>query len=491
MRTLSRFAVIGLACGWLLAVSFAPARASNYHDFEKMWRLVPGQANALLLIDAEGLFASPLGQQHNWKKKLLEAYVSHGISLPPDTVRVMVAASLNPTEHLRSEWKLGVLDLSRPVSLTSIARDTSGTLDTLGTQEAVLTRTGRFVVKLAEQRVAAISADNRQTAARWLRSTLVPADRMSPFLRAAAAPLTGTSKVKVLMALDLQDAITPEQVQGILAEAESLKGKKYDAAVVTNCLASLKGVVLTVSVDKEITGDLRVEFGESASVLTPFAKPLLLEILAKFAGVDDLEQWTPHVEKSHLTLQGSLTASGLRQILSIVEVPTGDVASEEPEPAADPEKVKADATQKYFTALNSLITDVRRELKNTREDHASWSERYAEKIDQLPVLNVDTDLLTYAGNVSGSLRYQAVAKRSAGIRKGVRNAQPVYATNTYYGPFGGYAWETHRDNPDRTRIGREEMARYQDVRMSEWQQIDAKLVEIRRTMTQRYMREFQ
>ena len=49
MRTLSRFAVIGLACGWLLAVSFAPARASNYHDFEKMWRLVPGQANALLL----------------------------------------------------------------------------------------------------------------------------------------------------------------------------------------------------------------------------------------------------------------------------------------------------------------------------------------------------------------------------------------------------------------------------------------------------------
>lgn len=65
----------------------------------------------------------------------------------------------------------------------------------------------------------------------------------------------------------------------------------------------------------------------------------------------------------------------------------------------------------------------------------------------------------------------------------------AYARNPYTG-YGSYAYATVKDQPDRTKIRREEMAKASEVRFSEWKQIEDGMVALRRTLTERYQIEF-
>ena len=99
---------------------------------------------------------------------------------------------------------------------------------------------------------------------------------------------------------------------------------------------------------------------------------------------------------------------------------------------------------------------------------------------------------------SGSLRYQAQAKREAGLRSGVRASIPTYSVYGRYGtgytPNGSYgtygAWVAKRDVPDTIAIETQEQAPATQIRISEWKQIEDGLVKIRRTLTERYKAEF-
>ena len=89
------------------------------------------------------------------------------------------------------------------------------------------------------------------------------------------------------------------------------------------------------------------------------------------------------------------------------------------------------ASRHYYNAVEVLIQDLKKTLRKERDNDAVWNERYARKIDRLPVLNVDEELLAFGADTAERFRNIALSKRSAGVRAGVRKSN-TYG-NYYYG----------------------------------------------------------
>ena len=55
----------------------------------------------------------------------------------------------------------------------------------------------------------------------------------------------------------------------------------------------------------------------------------------------------------------------------------------------------------------------------------TYFDKYAKRIERLPILNVDPELLGYSAFVASSLRSASGAVRNMGIQSGVRQAQII------------------------------------------------------------------
>jgi hypothetical protein len=76
--------------------------------------------NALILIDAERLFASPLAQKEDWKKRQLANYAERPMTIPPQATKVVRAAQWDL--HTReSIWELVMLESPTAPFLENIA----------------------------------------------------------------------------------------------------------------------------------------------------------------------------------------------------------------------------------------------------------------------------------------------------------------------------------------------------------------------------------
>jgi hypothetical protein len=148
----------------------------------------------------------------------------------------------------------------------------------------------------------------------------------------------------------------------------------------------------------------------------------------------------------------------------------------------------ARASQAYFKAVYTLIEDLRKTLDDTRDNHAVWMERYGRKVDALPILNVDEELLAWGASVGETFREMALAERSSNIRSGVRKSQ-VYGAYQYSYDGYGYGNVTSTGNV-RNTIKREEGARAKNVRFSSWKEMEDATALIRQDMTKRYQVEF-
>ena len=106
------------------------------------------------------------------------------------------------------------------------------------------------------------------------------------------------------------------------------------------------------------------------------------------------------------------------------------------------------ASEKYFSSVNQYFEDLRDKEPQRIAQYGVWFDKYARKIDQLPMVNVDSEMLTYGAYVAQQLRNAATAIQGIGIRSRVRQVDAADAggvTPGYYGGNynGGYAvwWE--------------------------------------------------
>jgi hypothetical protein len=242
-----------------------------------------------------------------------------------------------------------------------------------------------------------------------------------------------------------------------------------------------------------------------------FAKPLLLEVLAnQGAMIDEFNDWTVNVTSKQISLKGVLEPSGMRRILSLLEPPhSPDYTPPKPSSGTQPEELTvALASLEYFKTIKTMLDDLQGKRKSTEfvtwGQVGLWFERYAKKIDNLPILNVDNELLDYGAFVSDSLRQSETAMKGIGAKSGYRKTQlgNYYSTQTFaapvavtrWGAAGVYGW---RSQEDLAAKGQAEAQVRTQERISGnanahfiMQGIDQATSAVRRTMTQKYKMEF-
>ena len=91
-----------------------------------------------------------------------------------------------------------------------------------------------------------------------------------------------------------------------------------------------------------------------------------------------------------------------------------------------------------------MANDLKEDMKSSKNLASTtlWFDKYAKRIERLPILNVDEELLNYSGFVASALRQAAGSVRTMGIQSGVRESQIISSSAGYgyvgrYGMYGG------------------------------------------------------
>jgi hypothetical protein len=407
-------------------------------QFQDLVARVPATANSLVLINVKKIFVSPQAQRENWKQKLEQAFASGLVFLPPDA-DVCVLASQLDFDLMRPEWEIALLELNGAPSLPLIARQQKGRLESVAGSAAVALPSDNYLVSLGPKTVGTMAPANRQGVARWIRST---SDRgkpaISPYLQSALgfADDVGT---EIVMALDLADTFDVEAARKKLEASQTLQGKKIDLDRLTKALGSLKGAMLGIRTGEKLHGKVKVDFGEDVSFMADYAKPLLLEVLAaRGTKIDDFDGWKSVVKEKQISIDGELTPTGLRRVLSVVDAPSMPVSYSESTPPSEPppakETLTAEVSKAYFQSIQHLFRDLRGDRRDAKSlgQVAGWFDIYGRRIDRLPVLGVDKDVLNYSAYVSEQLRAASSAYKGVGIRYGARRASVFDPAFSYY-----------------------------------------------------------
>ena len=450
-------------------------------QFASLATNVPASANAIALVDVKRLFASPLALKEEWQDKYDRAFASGLCAIPPFTNRLVLAAELD-YEHMQPAWELAVAELADTRTAAMIARTIKGILDPIGTFPAVAIRDDSYVVELGNKRLGAMAPANRQFVARWLReiqSRAAPA--LSSYLKGS---LAASEKSQIVIAFDLEDAVPPKIIRAKLAASETLVAKKVNVDAAAKALATLRGLALEVAVSDAASGRIRIHFSGDTTALKPVAMPLFLEIVGDLgAYVADIESWSVTVEPKRITLDGPLSTAGMRRVLALVDSPTSTILSSDNQQASQSSEASAQAhaSQQYFRSLMSILDDLRAEGKTSKTlaQNGMWFDKWARRIDRMPIQNVDPELLEFGRAVAAGLRNMASNIRGVGINSAAQNAQVAAANYSY---FTDWFYVDAQQRAVRAQQRAKGVLSARDV----YQSIENEAARIRQILTERY-----
>jgi hypothetical protein len=469
-----------------------PCRAAE--TFDSLARRVPGEANALVLIDVEQVLAAPMAQSQGWARKLEAAYVERPVLLPPEAKKLVLSAALVPSDDFLGAWELAVMELAEPIGVRAIARSEGGYVDLINGQNAAVTPHDAAFVDLGDNVLAAVRPADRQFISRWIsKARASTATELSPYLESSLRLVN--DRVQVLLAIDLTDVLAPRDIEAKLAEATWLAGGQADAAAIAGILDTLRGAALRLAIGADCQAQLQIDFDADVAPLGDNAQAIVLHALENLGfQTTEIAEWKVELDGKSILLRGPLSTAGQRRVFSVIELPAADLAAAES--SADAEASPGDATPEseirerslvYFQSTQVLVDDLRKGLKDTKATSA-FMERYARRIDDLPVLHVDELLLDYGDKLAETLRIMATSKRQAGISYGVRAGAGGDGGGYYDGYY--YGEDAYDRAAERSQARKEEMAVAQDIRVQGWQLIDDATADIRRTLTQKYGVEF-
>jgi hypothetical protein len=267
---------------------------------------------------------------------------------------------------------------------------------------------------------------------------------------------------------------------------------------------SLKGITLTVKADDDLQGELRLEFGAPPNAMASFGLALTVEAL-EGAGLalDDLEKWNQSVDGNAMVMRGKFTEKGLRALL-VPLTPTvlsSQASLADKVGSADP---KAQIAKRYFDSVTNMLDELQ-EGKNNKSLNRIWYlyKEYSRKIDEIPILDVDPELLQWGASISSTVREMANQAHlngrtntalSANIVEGVAS---VPNARQYYG--GGYGWGYQYSAPGlEWQSNRQQMNNLMAMgnlsesarRQETWKNINAATFKMRQAMVAKYKIEF-
>jgi hypothetical protein len=345
--------------------------------------------------------------------------------------------------------------VAQPLSQDDIIKQRRGIPDTVEKLPAVALSNNVYLVQFTPTTLGAMGPGNRQAVVRWVREIQSPSRRaLSPYLEKAAS-YSDDAGTEIIMAIDLDGVFAWERVAKYAAKKEKLlQEANADVRTLTKLLADIQGVRVGIRIGERPAGKVTVDFSQKVTLPAPLAKRLLLTGLADVGlRISDLDEWNVTVKDTTLSLDGTLSLPGLRRLLSLVDSPAASESGAAASSSADPKSVMLEATLAHYKSVTSLVKD----LKESMQDLSSlansvvYFDKYAKKIENLPILNADEEMLAFSAWVARQVRDAAGAVRTMGIRSGEREAHTFgtlgpTAVAAYgagaYGPYGGYggAW---------------------------------------------------
>jgi hypothetical protein len=499
------------------AIAFLQIDAFAADEFQDLVNQIPRSANAVVLLNMEKAKNSPLGIKENWKSKIEKAFEAGLFRVPPQATRFVLASEID-FEFKEPLWEVAIIDVNENFSMEKIAEKRQGTTDTIENLPAIALPNDTYLVQLGPKTLGAMAPANRQTVVRWIREIRKPSPQpLSPYLQKAAVFSDKTGS-EIIMAIDLDGMMSFKRVGKYLkSKQKELDEWGANLIDVTNLLSEIQGMRIGVRIGDPSSAMVAVDLRGDATPIKSFAKPLFLQILSDLgASSDNLNSWTAQAKKNEISLAGKLDRSGLRRLLSVVDAPAIDddavANSSEVSPGELP-AVQAKAAREHFRAVTEMFDDLKDDMKSSRNLASTqlWFDKYAKRIERLPVLNVDPELLDYSAFVASQLRKASLASKTMGIQSGVRQAQITtadvapYAVGTsrwgrygYYGGYGGargYAVydrgaEMKAVESERRVVRAEEKAVAATDIQQLRQDIIAATTDMRRKMTQKYKVEF-
>ncbi len=467
-------------------------------SFKGMRSRIPDDANTLILINAEKMFGSPVADRDRWEARRKAAYESGVSALPPDAVQVVLAGR---TDHEFGEslWELALIRLNSERNVSTVAVRYGGSVDNISGRSAVRLPNDHYVVQIRDDLLGSYTPANRQDVSRWLKKTdMIGATEFPSYLSQAFVYAT-KGGTPIIMAMDVEGLMSEAEIKSRLEQFELVKNSDVSTNQLAKLIASVRGITLGITLNKETIGAIRVDFAESPKLLAEIGKPMLLEVLRRQgAMIDDFESWTPSISENTFLLRGKLSSAGTRRVLSVLELPRSlaDSMQAASSPSTDQEgSLKRIASQQYYGSVNALIEDLREKPK---KDHvktfgqaAMWYDKYARKIDHLPILHVDEDLLDYGAYIANSFRDAEAAMKGVGMRSVNRTRGNGGGSYGGYRSGGSYAHASIRaEGRNNANIRTQERSRGAGTVQNIWQQIDEAAVQVRRNMTTKFEVEF-
>ena len=420
--------------------------------FKNLSERLPADANTIIMVDVEKIMASPIAKKEKWN----EDYHRHqeaGLTIvPPGCDRFLMGSNVD-LEFFQPMWETAIAEVHYEPSVPQIAVRHGGSVDKIEGRDAAILPHDTYILKFGPKLVGAMSPANRQSVSRWLRRVYSQGDKSQSDYLTEAVGFADQVGTPVIMAIDFANAISPSLVRERLESFKAMSGDDSDLDKLSEILASMRGVTLGITIKERAYGKLKVDFAKDVPLKPETAKKLLLEVLAyRGAMIDEFQDWTPKVNGKVFSIEGPFLASGLRRVFSVLETPAAlqEAVAKTKEQGADAtaEQLVVVSSQQYFKSTQQLLDDLKEKKPNggfkTSGQIGVWYDKYAKKIDRLPMSNVDPDLLDYGGWVSSSLRQAHGSMTSIGANKRVRQSEANVAapigqvTNVWSG--GGSRW---------------------------------------------------
>jgi hypothetical protein len=204
-------------------------------------------------------------------------------------------------------------------------------------------------------------------------------------------------------------------------------------------------------------------------------------------------------------------------LFSLVDAPPVEQAlapAAESGPRAAP-TLQVESSRHHFRSVSGMFNELKRDIRNSKSlsSNSLFFDKYARRIEKLPILNVDGELLEYSAFVAHSLRKASGMVRTMGIQSGARQAQIVSAPTGYaytaygdgaaytcrYGRYGAYGTggvyagdkaEMKAVEAQRRVVRAEEKAKMATNVYEVRDAVIAATTDVRRKMTQKYQVEF-
>lgn len=455
---------------------------------------IPDQSNLLLLVDVGGLFESPLGKSERWREKA--AARSGWFGLADDITRLVVAAGADYYDQEIS-WRVGMAQLrdGLPDVATLAARE-GGFVEEISQTKVAWTPRGFYLVTYKPDILGFVTPATRQAMARWITTTFVKPRSFPPGF-ADRAIYRADRDSQVVLALNLEQATSPQLLEPWLTTLDGLKEARLDPKLLSETLATVKSAMFQVDVKESIRGTIVVEFGYDVNYAKPVAKALVLTALEEYGvALDEVKAWAISADGRTITGSGRLSEASVRRLLSLAAPPRltpgkpsdGELAALDPAKAAKvaakydkPDVVKA--SQAYFHSVSDALNDLKHQRSESYRGMKVWYERYAKQIEELPILGVDKDLLDWGAKVARTLREMAY-----GINDNVQTRKYARSTSGggYYGGYGVYV----ASNAPQEAIRQQGEAMLSVGLDARWQVLETAVSDMRRTLVERYMVDF-